>query len=68
MKKPVRYYIVKADDQPVVRSVPVAPVRQEDPAAPTTAPAGAFASPRPRGRRRVTRLVRAAIGRQSETR
>ena len=23
MQKPVRYYIVKADDQPVVRSVPV---------------------------------------------
>ena len=71
MQKPVRYYIVKADDQPVVRTVPVAlpDATSDEPSA--VQPAvdhGASASDRSTlraevARRGVARLMRAAIRR-----
>jgi hypothetical protein len=58
---PVRYYIVQADDQPVVRSVPVTPARRAHVPTPT---APADVDPAPERRARVHRLVRAAIRRE----
>ena len=79
MQKPVRYYIVKTDDQPVVRSVAVAvsgPAGNRRPAAapvsdrPEAAPAASAPAAARRGPRRsqgaregVARLMRAAIRR-----
>lgn len=65
MQKSVRYYIVKADERPVVRSVPVAQAVGVSPAA-----SGAESSPtrteRPeRPETGVSRLVRAAIRRRA---
>ena len=59
MQHPVRYYIVQDDDQPVVRSVPVArPRRAHAPTAPVAV------DTTPERRARVHRLVRAAIRRE----
>jgi hypothetical protein len=61
MQHPVRYYIVQADDQPVVRSVPVARPHRAGAHAPA-APAAVAITPERRAR--VHRLVRAAIRRE----
>ncbi len=68
VQKPVRYYILQAEDQPVVRSVPVAvpnkvAVRQPE----VPAPGPTIAAP-DAGRARVTRLVRAAMRRNRQLR
>jgi len=73
VQNPIRYYIVSDDDQPVVRSVPVAvrptaDVSERHEAAPSSTPNAAPAR-RPRRRPvRVARLVRAAIGRRGRVR
>jgi len=74
MQHPVRYYIEQTDDQPVVRSVPVARPRRFEPASeaiasPTVAPPTVAPVPEPtperRNRARVHRLVHAAIRREA---
>ena len=68
VQKPVRYYIVKADDQAVVRSVPVAVSARPRPtqaAEPLPAPVAAASVA---GRARVARLMRAAIRRNARAR
>ena len=65
---PVRYYIVKPDDETIVRSVPVSrqPVVTPVAPAPETAPVAArshVAHGHERGRTRVARLMRSAMSR-----
>ena len=67
MQTPIRYYITKADDQPVVRSIPVAvrgaEATEQRPAAAVQTMLVPASSTRPDGRTRVRRLVRSAMGR-----
>ena len=67
VQKPVRYYIVKADDQAVVRSVPVAVSARRRPAGAAEPAPAAVAAPAA-GRARVARLMRAAIRRNPRAR
>jgi len=75
--KPVRYYIVKADDLAVVKSVPVAravgapaapPVAVPEAAVVAATPSAPRAGRRAAALRPVRRLVRAATGRDDAER
>ncbi len=75
-QRSTRYYIVKADDQPVVRSVPVRPRPVRAVVATSTEPTGERKRPAPpkaavirlrayhRGPARVAHLVRDAVWRR----
>ena len=68
VQKPVRYYILQAEDQPVVRSVPVPLRRDATPRLPV-APTIETAAVEPEaGRTRVARLMRAAVRRNRRRR
>ena len=68
MQKPVRYYILQAEDQPIVRSVPVAvssDMAARQPVVPTPVPTTGAPDA---GRARVARLMRAAMRRNRRRR
>lgn len=67
MQTPIRYYITKADDQPVVRTVPVTvrPIEYAEPRANgVAAPASEPREARAQEANGVRRLVRSAMGRR----
>ena len=68
MQKPVRYYILQAEDQPVVRTVPVAVLGEAAPRQPVVPTADTVSGAPDAGRARVARLMRAAMRRNRRLR